>query len=50
MLLKKATPLQIDPFGHSSAHAALSAQMGMKGLFFARMHYQDYDKRKKNKE
>ncbi|KAL5264156.1 hypothetical protein ACHWQZ_G005288 [Mnemiopsis leidyi] len=41
---------QIDPFGHSSAHAALSAQMGMKGLFFARMHYQDYDKRKKNKD
>ncbi|XP_063677322.1 lysosomal alpha-mannosidase-like isoform X2 [Bolinopsis microptera] len=41
---------QIDPFGHSSAHAALSAQMGMKGLFFARMHYQDYDKRKRNKD
>ena len=41
---------QIDPFGHSSAHADLSAQMGLKGLFFARMHYQDYDKRKENKE
>ena len=41
---------QIDPFGHSSAQAALSAQMGLKGMFFARTHYQDYDKRKASKK
>ena len=41
---------QIDPFGHSSAHAALSAQMGLEGIFFARMHYQDYENRIKNKQ
>ena len=41
---------QIDPFGHSSAQASLSAQMGLEGLFFARMHYQDYDKRKKEQK
>ena len=50
IILKRKLNLQIDPFGHSSAHAALSAQMGLKGLFFARMHYQDYDKRKKEKK
>eukprot|EP00298_Acanthocystis_sp_HF-20_P018118 c21903_g2_i1.p1 GENE.c21903_g2_i1~~c21903_g2_i1.p1 ORF type:complete len:963 (+),score=436.86 c21903_g2_i1:56-2944(+) len=39
---------QIDPFGHSSANADLSAQMGMKSLFFARMDYADFAERNKN--
>ncbi|XP_063690730.1 lysosomal alpha-mannosidase-like [Bolinopsis microptera] len=41
---------QIDTYGHSAAQAALSAQSGLKGLFFSRMHYQEYEKRKQDKE
>ena len=39
----------IDPFGHSSEQAALFAKMGYDGFFFARIDYQDMDKRKKEK-
>ena len=39
----------IDPFGHSSEQAALFAKMGYDGFFFARIDYQDIDKRKKEK-
>ena len=41
---------QIDTFGHSTAQAALSSQVGLKGMFFSRMHYQDYEKRKLEKD
>eukprot|EP01013_Petalomonas_cantuscygni_P022215 TRINITY_DN424_c0_g2_i1.p1 TRINITY_DN424_c0_g2~~TRINITY_DN424_c0_g2_i1.p1 ORF type:complete len:1077 (+),score=263.14 TRINITY_DN424_c0_g2_i1:448-3231(+) len=41
---------QIDPFGHSSTHAALlSAAVGYDSLFFERIDHQDYDIRTKNK-
>ncbi|KAI3500943.1 hypothetical protein L1887_36772 [Cichorium endivia] len=41
---------QIDPFGHSSVQAyLLGAEVGFDSLFFARMDYQDRDKRKIDK-
>jgi lysosomal alpha-mannosidase len=36
----------IDPFGHSSEQAAIFARMGYDGFFFARIDYQDMEKRK----
>ena len=36
---------QIDPFGHSNANARLFAEMGFDAFFFARLDYQDKDKR-----
>lgn len=42
---------QIDPFGHSSTQAdLLSAQVGFESLFFARIDYQDFQKRKAEKD
>eukprot|EP01100_Stratorugosa_tubuloviscum_P014870 TRINITY_DN81_c0_g2_i1.p1 TRINITY_DN81_c0_g2~~TRINITY_DN81_c0_g2_i1.p1 ORF type:complete len:1006 (+),score=459.80 TRINITY_DN81_c0_g2_i1:78-3095(+) len=40
----------IDPFGHASTQATLFAKMGFDAYFFARIDYQDYDLRKKNKQ
>jgi len=40
---------QIDPFGHSREMANLFAQMNFDGLFFARLDFQDKQKRKSNK-
>ena len=40
---------QIDPFGHSKEQAKLFAEMGFKGLFFARIEQSDKDRRKANK-
>ena len=37
---------QIDPFGHSKEQARLFAEMGYKGLFFARIDYRDKEVRK----
>lgn len=37
----------IDPFGHSSANARLFADMGFDAWFFARLDFQDKDKRMK---
>jgi alpha-mannosidase len=38
---------QIDPFGHSATQAALlSAEVGFDALYFARLDYQDRDKRR----
>eukprot|EP01116_Phalansterium_solitarium_P019911 TRINITY_DN5728_c0_g2_i1.p1 TRINITY_DN5728_c0_g2~~TRINITY_DN5728_c0_g2_i1.p1 ORF type:complete len:1012 (-),score=366.51 TRINITY_DN5728_c0_g2_i1:80-3115(-) len=39
----------IDPFGHSSAHAALFAKTGFDAFFFARMDYQDLALRNQTK-
>ena len=33
---------QLDPFGHSSANAALFAEMGMEAVFFARINEQEH--------
>ena len=35
----------IDPFGHSQTQAALFSQMGFDAWFFARIDYQDKEKR-----
>lgn len=40
---------QIDPFGHSREQASLFTKMGYDGLFFARLDYQDKNKRKADK-
>lgn len=41
---------QIDPFGHSAVQAyLLGAEVGFDSLYFARMDYQDREKRKKEK-
>ncbi len=40
---------QIDPFGHSREMANLLTLMNFDGLFFARLDYQDKQKRKSNK-
>jgi hypothetical protein len=36
---------QIDPFGHSSTNARLFSEMGFDAWFFARLDYQDKEKR-----
>ena len=41
---------QIDPFGHSSTNARLFAEMGFDAFIFARVDYQDREKRLKDKE
>jgi len=42
---------QIDPFGHSATQASLlSARVGFIGLFFARIDYQDSDRRALDKD
>lgn len=42
---------QIDTFGHSTTQAALlSADLGFKAMYFARIDYQDYEKRKANRD
>ena len=40
---------QLDPFGHASEYAVLSAQMGFNGMYFARIDFQDYQQRLKDK-
>lgn len=42
---------QIDPFGHSATQGSLLSQgVGFEALYFARIDYQDYGKRKANKD
>ncbi|KAL7642572.1 UNVERIFIED_CONTAM: hypothetical protein RMT77_007133 [Armadillidium vulgare] len=41
---------QIDPFGHSKEQASLFAQMGMDGLFFGRLDYDDKRERWNKKQ
>ena len=41
---------QIDPFGHSSTNARLFAEMGFDAFFFARLDYQDRERREKESE
>uniref|UniRef100_A0AAV1T648 Alpha-mannosidase n=1 Tax=Peronospora matthiolae TaxID=2874970 RepID=A0AAV1T648_9STRA len=42
---------QIDPFGHSATQGSLLSQgVGFDALYFARIDYEDYAKRKKDKE
>ncbi|EQC27315.1 hypothetical protein SDRG_14840 [Saprolegnia diclina VS20] len=42
---------QIDPFGHSATQGSLlSAGVNFDALYFARIDYQDYEKRKANKD
>lgn len=39
----------VDPFGHSSANAALFADMGIDAFFYSRLDYQDKEKRLEEK-
>lgn len=39
----------IDPFGHSNANARMLAEMGFDAFFFARLDYQDKNKRMNEK-
>ena len=41
---------QIDPFGHSNTNARIFAEMGFDAWFFARLDYQDKNKRMNDKE
>lgn len=41
---------QIDPFGHSNTNVRFFAEMGFDAWFFARLDYQDKEKRLNNKE
>jgi hypothetical protein len=41
---------QIDPFGHSNTNARIFAEMGFDALFFARLDYQEKEKRKEDRE
>ena len=36
---------QIDPFGHSNTNARIFAEMGFDAWFFARLDYEDKNKR-----
>jgi len=40
----------IDTFGHSNANARLFAEMGLEAWFFARLDFQDKEKRMADKE
>jgi alpha-mannosidase len=40
----------LDPFGHSNANPRLFAEMGFDAWFFARLDFQDKDKRLDNRE
>ena len=40
---------QIDPFGHSNTNSRFFAEMGFDALFFARIDYQDKNKRMNEK-
>ncbi len=39
----------IDPFGHQASSASMFSQMGFQSFFFARIDYQDKDKRMSEK-
>jgi len=39
----------VDPFGHSSGNPRLFADMGFDAWFFARLDYQDKEKRYEDK-
>ncbi len=39
----------IDPFGHQASSATMFSQMGFQSFFFARIDYQDKDKRMSEK-
>lgn len=41
---------QIDPFGHSNTNARFFAEMGFDAFFFARIDYQDRERRLEKKE
>eukprot|EP01121_Diplochlamys_sp_Union-15-3_P011954 TRINITY_DN3519_c0_g1_i4.p1 TRINITY_DN3519_c0_g1~~TRINITY_DN3519_c0_g1_i4.p1 ORF type:complete len:964 (+),score=220.79 TRINITY_DN3519_c0_g1_i4:163-2892(+) len=43
------TGWHIDPFGHASSQASVFSQIGFNGFFFARIDYQDYQQRTKDK-
>ena len=40
---------QIDPFGHSKEQASLFSQFNFDGVFFARLDYEDHNKRRNEK-
>ena len=40
----------IDTFGHSNANPRLFAEMGLEGWFFARLDFEDKEKREANQE
>ena len=47
--VKPSIGWQIDPFGHSNTNARLFAEMGFDALFFARIDFEDKNKRMNEK-
>lgn len=39
----------IDPFGHQASTVSMFSKMGMQAIFFARIDYQDKEKRMSEK-
>ena len=48
--IKPRTAWQLDPFGHSAAHAQLMQELGMEQIVFSRMNLQEAEKRRKEKQ
>ena len=48
--VKPRTAWQLDPFGHSAAHAQIFKELGMEQIVFARMNEEDMAERRLNQD